>query len=137
VLGGIMSKCEMIDVMSSNISRIGFMEQERVLRIQFESGSIGDYFPVSKIEYELLMGAQSKGKYFARHIKPQKSYMPVKIEDLIDAGPPSVSVKNPTEKSLRYEEKKPRLSQTSERIQNHFTEIRNALRERPDFNKKS
>lgn len=123
-----MERWTMVPVESSNIKAVGHLEGEKLLRIEFMSGGKADYYPVSKEEYEALIASPSKGRHFANRIKAHKLHIPV--DETVAEGTSTVSVRNPTEKSLRYDENKPRLEQTRERIQDHFREVTKALREK-------
>lgn len=118
----------MVEVQSSNIKAIGYNEDDKTIRIEFLSGTKGDYYPCSKIEYEAFMLSESKGKHFNLRIKAAKLHLPV--DETTGEGAAVVTVKNPTEKSLSFDESKGRLEQTTGRIQDHFFEVRNAFRER-------
>ena len=62
---------EMIKVESSNIERVGF--KEGVLRVEFKakngSGMTYDYVKVPVDAYNDLLLSNSKGRFFAAHIK--------------------------------------------------------------------
>lgn len=60
-------KRERVD--SSNLASVGYDEATSVLEIEFNHGGIYQYFDVPQQTYEELMGAESHGKYFSRHIK--------------------------------------------------------------------
>jgi hypothetical protein len=60
---------ERIQVESSNISSIGFDEDSNTLEIEFHNGAVYQYFDVPLNVYEGIRDADSKGKYFAQHIK--------------------------------------------------------------------
>ena len=54
---------------SSNITSIGYDKDSNTLEIEFHSGAVYQYFDVPEPIYQGIMGADSKGKYFAQHIK--------------------------------------------------------------------
>lgn len=64
-------------VESSNLYSVGYDPTKQVLEIQFKRGKGPDavpgdvyrYFDVPETEYDNLMAAESKGKYFAANIK--------------------------------------------------------------------
>jgi len=60
---------ERITVRSSNIRSVGYDPGSSTLEVEFNSGSIYQYLEVSKDEYEGLMSASSKGRYFNANIK--------------------------------------------------------------------
>lgn len=54
---------------SSNIARFAYDEANRVLKIEFNNGSLYDYFDVPENAYEGMRNAPSKGQYLAQQIK--------------------------------------------------------------------
>jgi len=56
-------------VSSSNILAVGYDPAEKILEIEFHSGSVYQYFEVPASQYQGLLGARSKGRYFSRYIK--------------------------------------------------------------------
>lgn len=59
----------MARVVSSNISEIGYHEGR--LQIQFANGSRYAYDNVPREIHADFMASESKGKYFATHIRPK------------------------------------------------------------------
>jgi hypothetical protein len=57
-------------VISSNIASIGYDMHTTTLEVQFNAGGIYQYYGVPVGIYRALMGASSKGSYFAATIKP-------------------------------------------------------------------
>lgn len=57
---------------SSNIDSIGYDEDVGVLQVKFHHGGIYDYTPITKGGYESFLSSESKGKFFAEHIKNNK-----------------------------------------------------------------
>lgn len=58
-----------ISVRSSNIRSVGYDLASSTLEIEFNSGSVYQYLNVPADEYEGLMNASSKGRYFNSNIK--------------------------------------------------------------------
>lgn len=56
-------------VSSSNLASIGYDTTSNTLEIEFNNGSIYQYFDVPEHEYQALMYAESKGRYFDANIK--------------------------------------------------------------------
>lgn len=56
-------------VVSSNIAAVGFDEDTGTLQVEFSSGTVYEYQGVPKDVYDGLMAAESKGSYFAKHIR--------------------------------------------------------------------
>ena len=56
-------------VSSSNIASIGYAESSNILEVEFNHGGTYQYFDVPQHEYQALMNADSKGKYFDANIK--------------------------------------------------------------------
>lgn len=61
-------------VNSSNISSIGYDEENEILEIEFKKGEIYQYFDVPYEVYDELMNAESHGKYLAANIKNVYKY---------------------------------------------------------------
>lgn len=66
---------ERTPVSSSNISSIGYDVDSQILEIEFHGGSVYSYSGVPLSEYEGIMNADSKGKYFHANIKNCYSFM--------------------------------------------------------------
>ncbi len=58
-----------IEVKSSNIVSIDYDEQEQTLIIEFPGGSKYKYDKMPVREYKNFLNAESKGKYFHKHIR--------------------------------------------------------------------
>jgi len=58
-------------VRSSDLASVGYDGRRRVLEIEFRSGGIYRYLDVPGEVFSGLMGAESKGRYFAAHIRNQ------------------------------------------------------------------
>ena len=56
-------------VSSSNLASIGYDTTSNTLEVEFYNGSIYQYFDVPEHEYQALMCAESKGRYFDANIK--------------------------------------------------------------------
>ena len=56
-------------VTSSVIASVGYDEANRILEVEFRSGSIYQYLSVPPDRYVGLMAAESHGEYFNEHIK--------------------------------------------------------------------
>lgn len=54
-------------VSSSNLRSVGY--ENGILEIEFQSGSVYQYYDVPESIYRGLMGASSKGTYHHQHIK--------------------------------------------------------------------
>lgn len=67
---------QMVPVVSSNLSAIGW--DQGTLRVQFTNGGVYDYAHVPEGVFMALMSADSKGKYFAEHVKKTYQYTKVK-----------------------------------------------------------
>lgn len=66
-----------ISVVSRDLKSIGYDEAANVLEIEFNSGSIYNYFSVPQQIYNELMEAPSKGKYFHAYIRPVFRYQKI------------------------------------------------------------
>lgn len=58
-----------IPVSSSNLASVGYDSENKILEIEFNSGSIYQYFNVPASIYSGLMSAASHGQYFDAYIK--------------------------------------------------------------------
>lgn len=65
-------KMEPVD--SEAISSIGYDEAAKELYVFFRNGSKVKYFEVSPEKHKALMDAESKGKHFAKHIRPAHKF---------------------------------------------------------------
>jgi hypothetical protein len=61
-------------VSSSNLASVGYDQERHVLEIEFNDGSIYQYFDVPEAEHRSLMSASSHGKYFHAHIRDSYRY---------------------------------------------------------------
>lgn len=59
----------LLPVVSSNLEAIGYDDRTRILAVQFRSGHIHHYAGVAAETALELLGAESKGKYYAATIK--------------------------------------------------------------------
>lgn len=62
----------MTQVKSSNIKAIGYNPTTRTLTIEFNSGSTYDYHDIGQEEHDALIGAESIGSHFHKHVRPKK-----------------------------------------------------------------
>lgn len=62
-------------VSSSNIRSFGYDTDNQILEIEFNSGAVYQYANVPNGEYEGLLNADSKGKYFHANIKNRYSFV--------------------------------------------------------------
>lgn len=60
---------ERTPVSSSDIASIGYDEDNQILEVEFNSGSVYQYSGVPSSEYDGIMSADSKGKYLHANIK--------------------------------------------------------------------
>ena len=61
-------------VESSNIASVGYDQLDGILEIEFNSGAIYQYENVPYRVYDVMMKADSVGKYFNVHIKSKYNY---------------------------------------------------------------
>ncbi len=71
------------EVESSNIERIGYHRKQQILRIIFHGGRAYDYPMVTEREYNDLMAAESKGKFFNSRIKPMYAHRTPRDVELV------------------------------------------------------
>lgn len=65
---------ERTPVSSSNLSSVGYNEEEHILEIEFNSGGVYQYYDVPPRIHEELMNASSHGSFFHREIKDSFRY---------------------------------------------------------------
>ena len=61
-------------VVSESLASAGYNPETRVLEAEFTSGTVYRYWNVPPREYENLMTAPSKGRYFNQHIRDRYEY---------------------------------------------------------------
>jgi len=61
-------------VTSSNVASVGYEEDSQTLEIEFNNGSIYQYYDVPKHIFDALMQGGSIGSYLATNIKGQYRY---------------------------------------------------------------
>lgn len=61
-------------VQSDNLAEVGYCADTMVLEIAFHNGSVYQYFDVSEAAFLELMQAESMGKHFNAHIRPNYRY---------------------------------------------------------------
>ena len=66
---------ERTPVGSSSLSSVGYDEDNQILEVEFTNLSVYSYSGVPLAEYESLMSADSKGKYFNANIRDRYSYV--------------------------------------------------------------
>lgn len=64
----------MIDVVSSNLSQVGYEEENQTLKVVFKNGDLYHYFGVPKEVFELMLKSESIGKFFNQHVKNKYQY---------------------------------------------------------------
>lgn len=65
-------------VRSSNVASVGYDPDSATLEIEFNDGSVYQYFQVPECHFRGLTDAGSVGKYFHRHIKGAYRYEQVR-----------------------------------------------------------
>ena len=67
-------KIEMLPVKSTNLAKVGYDKEGRMLAIQFKSKITYEYFNVSPFVFQGLLKAKSKGTYFNKSIRYKFKY---------------------------------------------------------------
>ena len=67
-------------VVSSNINSIGFDETKSLLEVEFYTGDIWQYHPVTKEIYLTMLASDSVGKEFNRLVKSNESIKSHKMD---------------------------------------------------------
>lgn len=78
-MGKLNLKLNWVEVKSSNIKAIAF--EDDWLYVEFTNGSIYRYKNVPKEYFENLKNAESVGKYFSNHIRPNYYHEQIKLKD--------------------------------------------------------
>jgi len=68
---------EMINVDSSNVASVGYDEDSSTLQVEFNNGSMYQYFDVPEHVFSELRDADSVGGYLASNIKGTYRYSKV------------------------------------------------------------
>jgi hypothetical protein len=66
---------ERILVTSTDICAVGYDPDSQTLEVEFKTGSVYNYSGVPTSEYDGLINADSKGKYFHANIRNHYSYV--------------------------------------------------------------
>ena len=61
-------------VSSSNLASVGYDPASQILEIEFNTGTVYQYFDVPQSEYDALMAAGSHGSYFYHNIRDSYRY---------------------------------------------------------------
>jgi non-ribosomal peptide synthetase component F len=61
-------------VNSSNLRSVGYTSNTRILEIEFNTGTVYEYYDVPENIYQQLMAASSHGKFFHAYIKNVYNY---------------------------------------------------------------
>jgi KTSC domain len=64
-------------VYSSNLTSVGYDQISQILEIEFHGGKTYQYLGIPRSVFDGLMGAPSKGRYFAYAIKDEYQCHPV------------------------------------------------------------
>ena len=60
---------ERVSVTSSNMALIGYNDAEKILEVEFNSGSVYQYYGVEEEVFEAMINAGSVGKFFNANVK--------------------------------------------------------------------
>lgn len=63
------------DVASTTLATIAYDDVPRLLRVEFQSGAVYEYFGVPATVHQALLGAPSKGIFFNQAIRGQFSFV--------------------------------------------------------------
>lgn len=69
---------ERVPVSSSNLNSVGYDSASQTLEIEFNSGSIYQYFNVPSSIYQGLINASSHGQYFSQFIRNSYRYRQIR-----------------------------------------------------------
>lgn len=76
-----------IDLKSTSLNTVAYLDQQALLALEFRSGAIYHYFGVPVETYRELLLSESKGTYFNRHIRNRFSYAKIRREE-----PPAAAI---------------------------------------------
>jgi hypothetical protein len=62
-------------VESTTMRSMGYAAKDRILEIEFQTGTIYQYLEVPKTVYQEFQNAESKGQYFNRAIRDQYEFV--------------------------------------------------------------
>lgn len=68
---------ERVPVNSSNIASVGYEPDTSTLQVEFNNGTVYDYYDVPENTYTALIGAGSVGSYFHTNIRNTFSFQQV------------------------------------------------------------
>lgn len=63
---------------SSTITAIGYDPEQRILQVAFRTGAEYIYYNMAQEMFDLFLSSESKGIFFARHIKGVYEYVQVR-----------------------------------------------------------
>jgi len=69
-----MENIKMTEVQSSNLAAVGYDDDSETLYVRFKGNRLYAFYGVSRADYEGLLAAESKGRYFAREIRGLHAY---------------------------------------------------------------
>lgn len=78
-LSQIIKDIQMYKTSSSNVSSIGYNEENKILKVIFSGGGSYVYFGIPKFVWTELCEAQSKGKYLQENITRNKTIKYIKL----------------------------------------------------------
>lgn len=67
-------------VSSSNIQKVGYDEKTETMRVEFNGGTLYEYFKVPSSVYTELVNAQSIGSYLGKNIRNHYACQKVDIQ---------------------------------------------------------
>ena len=76
---GVLKSVEWKAVESSLFTFVAYRPDARQLYLRFRNGDIYRYFDVPVQVYEAFLAAESKGRYFARHIRNEFRYEQIRV----------------------------------------------------------
>jgi hypothetical protein len=84
---GVLNTLEWKAVESSVFTSSAYRPEVRQLYLRFRDGDIYRYFDCTVEMYEAFLAAESKGRYFARHIRNRFRYEQVRYGQRRSGGP--------------------------------------------------
>lgn len=67
---------------SSNIAEVGYDYDSRTMEVLFHNGNVYQYWPITPSGWDSFLKSDSKGSFFAKHIRDNKGVSYRRLDDL-------------------------------------------------------
>lgn len=65
-------------VSSTSIRSLGYDAENQILEVELKHGGVYQYFQVSADDYAAMLASESIGRYYTKHIKPNRKFRKIK-----------------------------------------------------------